>query len=199
MPSTLNRQLDAIRAEFVAAQERLHRLARSTPEAAWNRRPTHARWSIAECVGHLNLTAEAYLPLLRDALERARRLSGSAPKRYRRDPVGWILWRTQGPPVRHRLKTIAQFVPRSSQPRAELLAEFERLQQAQISCVGEANGLRLAQVWIRSPFDPRIRYNTYSCLTILPRHQHRHLWQAEQVWTELSDSFSRTANGRFRD
>jgi hypothetical protein len=141
---------------------------------------------MAECVGHLNLTAEAYLPLLLDALERARRLSLPAPKRYRRDPIGWILWRTQGPPVRHRLKTIAQFVPRSNQPRAELLAEFERLQDAQISCVYRANGLPLGKVWIRSPFDPRIRYNTYACLTILPRHQHRHLWQAEQVWQEIA-------------
>ena len=39
----------------------------------------------------------------------------------------------------------------------------------------------LGRLWIISPFDARIRYNAYACLTILPRHQHRHLWQAEQV------------------
>jgi len=27
-----------------------------------------------------------------------------------------------------------------------------------------------------------VRYNLYACFTILPRHQHRHLWQAERVW-----------------
>jgi hypothetical protein len=144
-------------------------------------------------VEHLNLTADAYLPLLRDALERARRLSGSAPRRYRRDPIGWILWRTQGPPVRRRMKTIPRFLPGSKRPHTELMAEFERLQDDQISCVRAADGLRLGQVWIRSPFDPRIRYNTYSCLTILSRHQHRHLWQAERVWATISDS-SQPAN-----
>jgi hypothetical protein len=197
---TLHPQLEAVRAEFVSAQDRLQRLAESVPEVAWNRRPDPARWSIAECVEHLNRTAVAYLPLLRDALERARQLPGPAPKRYRRDPIGWILWRTQGPPVRHRLKTIAAFVPGANQRPTELLAEFERLQDAQILCVGEADGLRLGQVWIRSPFDPRIRYNVYSCLTILPRHQHRHLWQAEQVWARISAHLTRqTANGRFPD
>jgi hypothetical protein len=183
-----NPQLDAVRAEFVSAHERLHRLAGSLPAAAWNQRPDPGRWSVAECVGHLNLTAIAYLPLLRDALERARQLSGHVPKRYRRDPIGWILWRTQGPPVRHRLKTAAAFVPAANQQPAELIAEFDRLQDAQISCVLEADGLPLGRVWVRSPFDPRIRYNTYSCLTILPRHQHRHLWQAEQVWARISAS-----------
>ena len=38
---------------------------------------------------------------------------------------------------------------------------------------------------IVSPFDGRLRYNLYSCLTILPAHQHRHLWQAERVLEEL--------------
>ncbi|HEX2249735.1 MAG TPA: DinB family protein [Gemmatimonadales bacterium] len=196
----LHPELEAVRAEFVSAQDRLQRLAEAVPETAWNRRPDPGRWSIAECVGHLNLTAMAYLPLLGDALARARRIPGPAPKRYRRDPIGWILWRTQGPPVRHRLKTIAAFVPGANQRPAELLAEFERLQDAQLSCVREADGLRLGQVWIRSPFDPRIRYNIYSCLSILARHQHRHLWQAEQVWARISDESHRArANGRFPD
>jgi len=27
-----------------------------------------------------------------------------------------------------------------------------------------------------------VRYNLFACFTILPLHQHRHLWQAERVW-----------------
>jgi hypothetical protein len=30
-----------------------------------------------------------------------------------------------------------------------------------------------------------LRYNLYSCFTILPSHQHRHIWQAEQVLERL--------------
>jgi hypothetical protein len=38
-----------------------------------------------------------------------------------------------------------------------------------------------------SPFAPGVRYNLYSTLSILPRHQERHLWQAEQVHAGIDD------------
>jgi hypothetical protein len=139
---------------------------------------------MAECIEHLNLTAQAYLPLLRAALDSGRAPTGrgaAAPRRYRRDPVGWLMWRMAGPPVRHRIKTTSAFIPSSHRPVVELVAEFDRLQDAQIRCVVDGDGLPLARLWITSPFNPRIRYNVYSCLTILPRHQQRHLWQAEQA------------------
>ncbi|HZA93040.1 MAG TPA: DinB family protein [Gemmatimonadales bacterium] len=168
--------------EFKAAQARLHRLVQVVPEAAWSRRPDPARWSIAECVGHLNLTSQAYLPLLRAALARGGEADTEWRGRYRRDPIGWLMWRMAGSPVRHRVKTVAAFVPAADQSVPELVGEFDRLQDAQLSCVSAADGVPLGRLWIRSPFDARIRYNVFSCLTILPRHQERHLWQAEQVW-----------------
>jgi hypothetical protein len=93
---------------------------------------------MAECIGHLNLTAEACLPLLWGAIQRGQGLGRSWRRRYSRDPIGWLLGR----------------------------------------------------MWITSPFDRRIRYNAYSCFTILPRHEHRHLWQAEQVWSALQQQGS---------
>jgi hypothetical protein len=61
------------------------------------------------------------------------------------------------------------------------VAEFDEWQRRQVDLVRQAEGLPLGRLWIVSPFDRRIRYNAFACLTILPRHQHRHLWQAEQV------------------
>lgn len=178
-------ELRAVADGFVSAQDRLHRLAQVTPREWWPRRPVPQRWSIAECVAHLNLATEAYLPLLRDGIAHARRLGGPGPVRYRRDPVSWLLWRTGGPPVRFRVRTTAPFVPAAARSVDELLADFARLQAAQLACVGEADGLSLTRVRVVSPFDSRIRYNLYGCLTLLPVHQHRHLWQAEQALEEL--------------
>ncbi|HET6837850.1 MAG TPA: DinB family protein [Gemmatimonadales bacterium] len=183
----MHQQLQEVTDELRAAQARLHQLVQAVPESSWHLRPDPARWSMAECVEHLNLTGQAYLPLLRAALEqgRSQRREG-APRRYRRDPVGWWMWRMAGPPVRHRVKTKSQFIPGSNRPLAALVAEFDRLQEEQLRCVLAADGMALGGLWIRSPFDPRIRYNAYSCLTILPRHQQRHLWQAEQVSAQLN-------------
>ncbi len=101
--------------------------------------------------------------------------------------MGWLLWKTMGPPVRFRIPTGAAFIPESSAPADELVAKFDRLQDEQMTWVGQADGLPLGELRIKSPFDPRgkMSYNLYSCLSILPRHQHRHLWQAEQVALSL--------------
>lgn len=173
--------LQRIADELVEAQRRLHRLADACGDELWGRRPAPGRWSAAECVAHLQLTAEAFLPPIRRALHEGRRTGGKPPRRYRRDPLGWLLWRMIGPPARVRVRTPARFIPQAVVPRARLLATFDRLQDEQLRCVHEADGLPLGRLRIVSPFDPRVRYNLYSALGILSRHQHRHLWQAERA------------------
>ncbi len=181
----LHPQLAAVAEEYESAQRRLHALVRNVPAARWSERPEPERWSIAECVAHLNLTSAAYLPGLDDALAKALSLGGDVRGRYHRDFLGWILWKGSGPPARFRVKTTTPFVPSAGTPSAVLVAEFDRLHQEQTRRVRAADGLPLDRVKITSPFDSRLRYNLYACLTILPRHQHRHLSQAERVWTGL--------------
>jgi hypothetical protein len=179
-------QLQRVLEEFTAAQERLHQLAARFPDTWWSRRADPTRWSAAECVAHLNLTSLAFLPRIRETLNRGRMLPSRQASHYRRDPVGWLLWRVAGPPVRFRTKTAAAFIPVAGGSREELVAEFVRLQEEQMTCTRSADGLDLGRLRIESPFNPRVHYNLFSCLTILPRHQHRHLWQAEQVLEALS-------------
>jgi hypothetical protein len=174
-------QLEAVSAEFESAGERLNRLSESAADEIWTERPSGGGWSIAECVAHLNLTSEAFLPVLRAGIEEGRSRGEAPPRRFRRDPIGWLLWRTMGPPVRMRLKTAPSFVPGAADPPVKLRREFWRLQAEQLECVRTADGLPLQKLKVRSPFDSRVSYNLFSALTILPRHLHRHLWQAERV------------------
>jgi DinB family protein len=178
-------QLQAITDEYESAGVRLRRLLETVPAERWAERPAPERWSIAECVGHLNLTTEGFRPLVEAALAEGRRRGGPAPEHYRRDFVGWLMWRTAGPPARVRVKTTARFVSQSTAPARGLVTEFERLQAEQLRWVAAADGLPLGSLQITSPFNARLKYNLYSLLTILPRHEHRHLWQAEQAWQAL--------------
>jgi len=120
-------------------------------------------------------------------------MGGPAARRYRRDPVGWLVSYAAGPLPRvagvrlGRARTLPAFVPAGEQthlPREALVADFDRLQGELIELAREADGLPLDALRITSPFDPRgrLRYNVYSTFVILPRHQRRHLWQAEHVW-----------------
>lgn len=180
-------QLQAVVDAFDAAQGRLHRLADALPEERWSARPDPRRWSVAECVAHLNLTSRAYLPLLRDAIERARALGVPAPRRYRRDLAGWVLAYAAGPLPRiagrriGRVKTAAAFVPSAAADRETLIDEFDALQEEQAALARTADGLPIDRVRIVSPFGP-LRYDAFSALVVLPRHQVRHVEQAEDVW-----------------
>src|SRR2546428_8403220 len=137
----MHRQLQLVADEYTSAQARLHELVRAVPAEQWPRRADLPRWSVAECVAHLNLTSLAYVPLLSHAVSRARMLERRPPGRYRRDPIGWLLWATMGPPVLVRIKTIARFLPSSLAAPELLVQEFDRLQAAQPACLAQADGL----------------------------------------------------------
>lgn len=179
-------QLSRIDGELREASARLRRLAARVPPERWPQRADPDRWSAAECVEHLNLTSRAFLPPLREAVDRARALGGGAPARFRRDPVGWLLWAVMPPPVRVRARTPAAFVPDAPRDPEASVEEFERLQGELLELLRAADGLPLHRVRMRSPFAERVRYSAFSALSILPRHQHRHLWQAERVHPETA-------------
>jgi hypothetical protein len=174
-------QLEAIVADFEAARARLHALdGRLTPDA-WLRRPAPEQWSPAECVAHLNLTAEGMLPGIRAGLEQARRLGQGAPARYRRDLMGWLIWKSQTPGSRFKVKTQPSFVPAGDRPASEIIASFDRLHSDLIDVTRQCEGLPIDRVKLPSPFNEKVRYNLYSALTITATHDHRHLLQAEKT------------------
>ena len=80
-----------------------------------------------------------------------------------------------------RVKTTPDFVPKIVTPRVETVAEFDRLQAELVAITRRADGLPLGEMKIISPFGGKISYNFYSALRILPRHQERHLGQAEEA------------------
>ncbi len=182
-------QLAAVVASLESAQSRLRRLTDNLADEAWSRRPGKDRWSAADCVEHLNLTSRAFLPLLREATARARELGRIPTTHYRKDALGWFMSMMIGP-MRHlgkfrigRIKTTAQFRPKGGRTRDQLLSEFVRLQADLVTLVRSADGLPLDRVKIVSPFGGRMKYGAYSALVIIPRHEHRHIEQAEEAAT----------------
>lgn len=181
----LHPRLREVEQELAATTTRAARLVDQVDEAAFGWRPAPGCWSIAECLVHLNLATIAHLPLIDEALQIGRLLPVTRPRRFRRDMTGWLLCLLAEPPYRRRLRTTPRFVPQGNGNRAEVLAEFVRLQQELTTRVYHAEGLDLASVSIVSPLDGRLRYHLYSCFRLLPTHQRRHLWQAEQVMRRL--------------
>lgn len=174
-------ELEALEAELDEATAWAHRLVAGLGPDGWARRPAPERWSPGEQIVHLNLASQAYLPLIRDAIARARErgLTGDGP--FRRDFFGWLLGKMIEPPARIRVKTTAQFIPQATlPPPEEVMREFGRLQEEVKAEIREARGLAIDRVNVASPFDARVHYNLYSALRLIPAHQRHHLWLAEK-------------------
>lgn len=166
----------------------MHELVNNLPGERWALRNVPERWSVAECVAHLNITSRAFVPLISAALDNADPHPDPSGVRYRRDLVGWLFSILVGPVPRlgrfrfGAVQTPAPFVPEGDLPQVDLMREFDELQYQQIGFVRAAEGKQLDRVRIPSPFASGVHYNLYSTFMILYRHQFRHLVQAERVW-----------------
>lgn len=190
--SPAQRQLDVIAKEFAAARARFAALDAAVSDAHWGRRPSVDAWSVAECVAHLNLTSAAMVPRIGEALVDARGMPPAGSRAYRAGALGWMLAGMMGPvPIvlgvkLGKVRTPPPFVPGSELPRAAVVAELRRWQEAEIALVRESAGLAIDQVTILSPFAANVRYDVFSSLRIMVRHELRHIVQAERALNRLS-------------
>ena len=174
--------LDDVEKELNEATRRAWTLVQSTDGRLFTVRPTPLRWSAAECLAHLSISSELFLPVLRDALVKARQSKKRGPAK--KDLLGRILAWFLEPPIRTKVKTSAPFVPKSTRAKADAFGEFASLQEKLIDLLRDAREVDL-RMKIVSPFDKRVRYNLVSAFHILAAHERRHLWQAEQAVAEL--------------
>lgn len=181
MTGTLHPQLQEIAKQIDDATRRAAQMAASVGESAFAQRPAEGAWSAAECIGHLNLTTKAFLPLIDQALAGTTRGTVDPGVRYRRDPIGWFLSWMMEPPFRVKMKTTAPFVPDASAGRDVLMREFETLQGQLAKRVEAASGYDVSRIKVTSPFEARMRYNLLSGFTAILAHERRHLWQAERA------------------
>lgn len=172
--------VDEVERELNDATRRAWQLVQSTDGRMFTVRPSTVSWSAAECLAHLSISAEQFLPILRQAIDR----SEKKPRKPRMDLLGRVLAWFLEPPIRKRVKTSAPFVPKAVRAKAEAFGEFASQQEKLLELLREARTVDMTRK-IVSPFDRRVRYNLYSAFRIVAAHERRHLWQAEQAVAEL--------------
>jgi len=176
--------LEDVEKELNEATRRAWTLVQSTDGRLFTVRPRAMSWSAAECLAHLTLSTELFLPVLRKAIDASRAKSGKKGASPRMDVMGSLLRWFMEPPIRMRSKTTAPFVPKSVRAKADAFGEFASLQEKLIDLLRDARNADLRRKLV-SPFDKRVRYNIYSAFRIVAAHQRRHLWQAEQAIADL--------------
>lgn len=158
----------------------LQQLLFGVSEAAFLWRPEARRWSISECLVHLNTTAALYI----SAIDRAIAVSQPATAEQelpRRGFLGRWMLNALEPPVTRRFKAPGAFAPDGPKPLDEVVPEFIRYQDEIQQRLTAARDLDLWRTKVKSPAVPLLKFSLGETFAIIGAHERRHLVQAEAV------------------
>lgn len=151
------------------------------------RRPDPTRWSIAECLAHLNVAGDVYAPLIEEAIGKGRdgKVFGKGP--FNPGVLGRLLIWNAEPPPKFRLRAPKIILPPTSiTDPAKVVADFARLQDEWTRLLKECEGLDLEKVKCRTPFPPLPSLRLCAPIPWMLAHQRRHLLQAEKVKEKIN-------------
>jgi hypothetical protein len=158
----------------------------------WNWRPAPGRWSVAQCLAHLNTFNRTWVSYIDQAVSRGHEKQILRDGPYAYGFLSRLMLRTIEPPVKRRFKAPKSFEPPHELAGDGLLEEFIALHERVAQAIKLADGLDLVRIKVRSPVTRYLRYSLGMAFWFLTAHDRRHLWQARQV--EQDPKFPRAAN-----
>jgi hypothetical protein len=181
IPSALNSELAGDVQQIAQIREQAATLLRGVSDAQYNWRPEPGRWSMAQCVSHIVITDEIYVPVLENCIADARKkgLVGDGP--FHHGAIGNWFVRSMDAPAKKRFKNPKMITPPPEQPLAKGLADFNAVHDRLLAVVHQASGVDLGRAKFRSPFLKVMRFSLGQGLAVMLAHARRHLWQAGEV------------------
>lgn len=133
------------------------------------------KWSVLECIEHLNRYNRYYNHHLEVALE-----ANGAAQQYKPGWLGNYFVKTLGPEYKKPMKTKSYLNPSGSQLDKSVLVEYLDHQRHLLQLLTRARHSNLNRRAIKVEVMPLIRIKTGDALRFLIAHQERHLQQAER-------------------
>ena len=167
-------QIDAVAARKDSLMEGL-----TQEQKTWH--PQAGRWSILDCLEHLNRSDALYLRAMRVVFERDRHNASLPPKMFRLGFIARQMIRYLEPPPRFRMPAPQSIMPPAGLRPLEVESEFNRLHLELRGFVIEAGRVNMGAIHFASPISSLLKISLAEGCSILCAHDRRHLWQAEQI------------------
>jgi hypothetical protein len=174
-------QLQELEGDFRELRREAAAVADGLSHGQFNWRPGSGQWSIAECLGHLNMIGSDPLASVDAGIREARSRQWYSQGPFRIGYFAGQLIRAAQPPVRWKQSANHKFVPPSDQPIGLVVPAIIDLQTQLIGRLALANGLNLARIRVAAPGRLILRLNLYELFMYLAAHGRRHLEQAWRV------------------
>jgi len=155
--------------------------------------PEAGKWSVAECVLHLNVTASVMQRLMGKAIAQAKHDNKVGTGPFRVGAKGRLLIWIAEPPPKFRMPAPPHLRPpaRTDDP-LKLLPDFLKAQDEWERLVRESAGLDLAKIKVGKRFSP-FRARFAAAIPWMMAHQRRHLLQAENVKRQILSATNKVA------
>ena len=172
--------------EIEANVSHMESLTHGLSEGQFNWKPESGRWSIAECITHLNIANGGDLAPLEAAIAKGRvgNRMGDGPFTYGFLSKKFVA--TMEPGGKRKIKAPRLYVPPSQAAKEETIREYRRIAGELRRLTRSADGLHLARIKTSMPalpsaLRPFVKMPLGARLHLITAHDRRHLAQAERV------------------
>lgn len=185
---------DELAAQLNAIRTRARELVSGLTPDQLTRRPDPAKWSIAECLAHLNLTAAAVQPKIAAAIEQGRQanITGTGP--FSPGIIGRLLIWVAEPPPKFKMRAPKYISPSVAHgDTAQVIADFGKFQDVWEKLIRDCGGLDQKRIKVSSVFPGMPSVRLAMTIPWLLAHQRRHLAQAEEVRRQITQQSTSAA------
>lgn len=171
--------LECTRATKANVEKTLKTFSRLS-EKQLNWKPGNAAWSVGECISHLVNSNRLY----QNKIESILSSNSSALAKdfsYKQSLVGKMIVKGVDPKNVRKAKTFSVFFPDASQMSKNIINDYAASSEKFIGLVNNLHHLDLKKIKLSSPVNKLLRMNLGDPLIIIPKHDERHLNQAESV------------------
>src|SRR5262245_47269185 len=127
------------------------KLTTNVSDRQFNWRAEAGKWSMSQCLAHLNAAGAWFLPRIDSSIREARKQGLLSNGPYRHGFLGNYFVRLSEPPPKQRFRAPRTMAPATAEPPEKTIPEFFALQDRIQDRILSANGIDLGRAKVESP------------------------------------------------
>ncbi|GAB3922402.1 DinB family protein [Larkinella terrae] len=172
--------------------ETVEREFRPLSDEHLNWKPDTKRWSITQCLQHLNLAERFYIRNIQKKVDDLRLVEGTPTDQALKSGLaGRLLRHTVDPKTKMKLPTASFMKPRNDLDAGDVRKQFVELQQLLHDLLNKATYLDWNEEKLMTLFGNWLKINLGDALLMLVAHTERHINQALRVKQEAGAFLSK--------
>ncbi|RSK35386.1 DinB family protein [Hymenobacter metallilatus] len=174
--------LDALAADVERVREITNRRFRPLTDDQLNRGPGPGKWSVGQCLEHLNIVGGLYLPVINRKVKAAKERGSTPAETVAHGFFGRKMTEAMRVPATEKaMKTPQQYAPSGSRLPRTVLEVFGRQLDELSGLIEQARTVNANAIRIPNPIIPLLLPRLTDALELLVEHMKRHIRQAERV------------------